>query len=608
MNDENAILSYYQGIQDGSIVVGKWIRMLYDVIVDGLESKRWFFDQRKASMALRFIEKFCHHYKGQLAPGRVRLSLWQRAAISVIFGIVDQDGARQFTECLWVVGRKQGKTLVAAGIMTYFAYAAGEFGSEIYFLAPKLAQADLCYSALEFNVNHEPDLQKRTKSTKSRGLFIRESNTMIQKLPFTDRKSDGYNPMAWTADEVAAWVGDRGLKQWEVMVSGTISRGEPFGLAISSAGYENEGLYDEMFRRGTQFLMGNSREEHFLPIFYTIDDIGKWDDINELRKSLPGLGESVSVKTILKEISTAHESISKAREFKTKYCNVKQNSSAAWMPAEVIRKCFTGGMGTGWKQGDPEAPNSLRLEDFRDHYCLAGIDLSQSIDLTSACIIIEKDETLWIFSKFWLPAGRLQEATQRDGIPYEIMIQRGLLELSGDQFIDVHDVFNWFKSLVKDYKIFPLQVGYDRYTAQYLVQDMENANFHMESVFQGWNLTGIQDNFEGLMREGRIKCANDNDLLKIHMLDAAQQIETGTSAHARKKLVKINKNAHVDGVAAILDAMCMRQNHWAEMGARLSNRKDGSRSSVNGGDKNAAAKTDTPGGLKLGRQAGIQAD
>lgn len=177
MNDENAILAYYQRIRDGSIVTGKWIRMLYEVLVDGIESKRWYFDQRKASNAIRFIERFCHHYKGKLAPQRITLSLWQRAALSAMFGIVDEDGTRQFNECMFVVGRKQGKTLMAAGIETYMAYAAGEYGSEIYFLAPKLDQADLCFSAFEFNVDHEPDLEKRTKSTKSRGLYIKETNT-----------------------------------------------------------------------------------------------------------------------------------------------------------------------------------------------------------------------------------------------------------------------------------------------------------------------------------------------------------------------------------------------------------------------------------------------
>jgi len=556
MNEENAIYTYYQGIQDGSITVGKWIRMLYEVIIDGLESGRWTFDQRRANSAIGFIERYCHHYKGKLAPGRIKLSLWQKAALSLMFGIIDADGIRQFTECMFVVGRKCGKTLIAAGLETYFAYAAGEFGSEIYFLAPKLAQADLAFSALEFNVDHEPTLQKKTKSTKTRGLYIKESNTTIQKLPFADKTSDGYGPMSWVGDEGSSWVGDKGLKQWEVMVSGTGARDEPFGIMISSAGYVNEGIYDELFRRGTAFLMGNSQEEHILPILYTIDDQKKWDDLNELRKSLPGLGESVSIKFILKEIATARESLSKKTEFLTKYCNIKQSSSQAWFRSEDVQKMFG---------------HRLALTDLKNHYCLAGVDLSQTTDLTSACIALQKDDIIWIHSHFWLPKNRIEEATRRDGVPYQIMIDRGFMSTSGTEFIDTNDVLEWFKSLVRDWKIYPLQVGYDRYSAQEWVQLMEKASFHMESVFQGWNLTGIEDTFEGMLREGRIRDMDDNDLLKIHMMDAAQQIETRTSAHPRKKLVKLSKNAHVDGVAAILDAMCMRANHWAEMGRRLMN-------------------------------------
>ena len=556
MSKENAILAYYQGIQDGSICVGKWIRMLYERILDGLECKQWFFDQRKADNCIQFFETYCHHNKGPLAPQRIRLSLWEKASLSLIFGIVDDDALRQFTEVLWVIGRKQGKTLLAGGVGNYVAYVAGEYGSEIYYLAPKLDQADLCYGAFEFNVNAEPDLLKRTKSTKYRGLFIKESNTSVRKLPFSDRKSDGYNPMLYVGDEVASWLGDRGLKQWEVMASGTGARREPLGMAISSAGYENEGIYDELVKRGTGFLMGNSREKHLLPILYMIDDINKWDDINELRKSLPGLGDSVSVKFILREIDTAHASLSKKTEFITKYCNIKQNSSQAWFDAQTIDKAFG---------------NSLRLEDFRNTYALGGIDLSQTTDLTSACVLIERDGVIWIFSHFWLPAEKLEIATKRDEIPYPAMIERGHLSLSGTELIDYRDVRDWFMRLVRDYKIFPLQIGYDRYSAQYLVQEMTERNFHMESVSQGYNLTGIEDNFEGMLREGKIRCADDNSLLKIHLLDSAQQMESNTSAHPRKKLAKISKYAHVDGTAAILDALCMRQNHWQEMGRRLMN-------------------------------------
>lgn len=545
---ENEILAYYQAIESRAVTVGKWIQKLYTIIVDGLESKRWFFDQRKANNATRFIERYCRHNKGPLAPNHLELSLWEKALMSLIFGVVDAEGKRQFTEVFIVVGRKMGKTLIAAGVTTYIAYAVGEFGSEIYFLAPKLEQADLCFSAFEFNVDHDPALKKRTRSTKTRGLFIKESNTTVKKLPFSDKKSDGYNPMLFIADEVSSWQAARGLKQWEVMVSGTGAREEPLGLAISSAGYENDGVYDELFKRGTAFLNGNSREEHLLPVLYMIDDVEKWDDINELRKSLPGLGESVSVKFILKEIDTAYTSLSKRTEFLTKYCNIKQNSAAAWLEAQAVKKAFP--------------PNEFELEDFRGCYALGGIDLSMSTDLTAAVVLIERGGICYFFTRFFLPAEKIQEATARDGLPYEAYIKRGILTVSGENYVDYHDVYNWFVELLEEKQIYTLMIGYDKYSAQYLVQDLEAYGFHTEPVGQGYNLTGVFNEMEGMIKDGKLQCATNNDLMKIHMLDSAMKIEAERN---RRMLIKISKNAHIDGMAALSDAMLSRHLHYEEM-------------------------------------------
>ena len=557
--ESNAITEYRNEIETGGVVVGKWIRQLYDVISKGLAEGRWFYDEKLANNAIGFIERFCHHYKGALAPKRIRLSLWQKAAISRIFGIVDAGGKRQFREVFWVVGRKQGKTLLAAAIATYMTYAAGEFGSEIYFLAPKIDQADLCYSALEYNVHAEPELDAITRSTKYRGLMVGETNTMVKKLAFSSKRSDGYSPQFYCADEVAAWPGANGLKQWEVMVSGTGARAEPLGMAISSGGYENEGLFDELMKRSTAFLMGNSREQHILPIIYMIDDPEKWNDLTELRKSLPGMGESVSEEFIRKEIDVAEESIPKAIEVKVKYANLKQSMSTCWLRAEDINKAF------GFHKD---------MESLAGHYCVGGLDLSQSVDLTSACIVTEVDGILWVHSHFWLPNKRLEEATKRDGIPYEIYIKKGFLSLSGEEFINNEDVLLWFMDLVKRWKIYPLIIGYDRWSSLELVQKLERKSFHVDSVKQGFNLSNVSDIFEGMLREGRIRDMDDNDLLKIHMADAAQQMENSSEyAHPRKKLVKISKTAHVDGVAALLDAMAMRQFKWAEMGTRLTNVK-----------------------------------
>ena len=244
--------------------------------------------------------------------------------------------------------------------------------------------------------------------------------------------------------------------------------------------------------------------------------------------------------------------MSKKAEFMTKYCCIKQNSSLAWLPSQLIEKA----------SGDP-----LKLEDFRNSYCVAGIDLSQTRDLTACTAVIEKDGELYVFAKFFLPTERIDEASQRDGLPYNIYIQRGLLQASGDNFVDYHDCFDWFRSLVEDYQIYPLVTGYDRYSAQYLIQDMQQYGFVMDDVYQGENLYGVIQETQGILEDGHLHLG-DNDLMKIHLLNSAIKMST---ERGRGKLVKINPNDHIDGCAALLDAMCVRQKWFAEYGEQLKN-------------------------------------
>lgn len=548
---DNYILAYYQKINDGSIVVGQWIRMLYQIIVSGIEDGTYVFNQQKANRAIRFIETFCRHNKGKLAPQQFKLSLWEKAFISCLYGIVDNNDKRIFREIVLFVGRKNGKTLIGAAIIAYEAYADGEYGSEIYCVAPKLDQSDLVFSAFEFTKNKNPDLEKRTRKRKN-DYIIDQNNTTIKKIAFNEKKSDGYNPMLTVADEISSWPAARGLKQYEVMVSGTAARIEPITLSISSGGYVDEGIYDELFKRGTRFLKGESSDKRLLPVFYMIDDPEKWDDINELRKSLPGLGESIPIQFMLDQIDIARESLSKRTEFLCKYCNLKQNSSMAWLSVQTINKCFE---------------EHIELNDFDSTYCVAGLDLSQTTDLTAAIILIEKGGEMFVFSKFWLPAEKITDAIARDGLPYEHYIQKGWLEPSGDNFIDYHDCFKWLTSMVEQHEILPLQVGYDRYSAQYLIQDLKQYGFKCDDVYQGDNLWPVLQEMEGFMKDGKVHI-EENDLLKVHLLNAAIKM---SNERGRGRLVKLRNNMHIDGVAAMADAFCVRQKWYGELGNQLAN-------------------------------------
>ena len=547
----NYILAYYQAIKDGTVTVGKWVRLIYEYIVNGLESGLFFFDQKKANRAIRFIESFCHHHEGALAPRLIVLELWQKALISVIFGIVDAEGLRQFREVFFVVGRKNGKTLLAAAIAEYMTFLDGEYGGRVYFAAPKLEQANLCFEAYYQMILQEPELSAMAQKRRT-DIYVKDNNTTAKPLAFSAKKSDGLNVHLGVLDECASWQGDPGIKFYEVIKSSMGARRQPLLLAMSTSGYVNDGIFDELMKRATRFLLGDSNEKRLLPLLYMIDDVEKWNDINELRKANPNLGVSVSVDYILEEIAIAEQSLSRKVEFLTKYANVKQNSSAAWLSTQnVERMCG----------------KALRIEDFRDTYCVAGIDLSQTRDLTAAVIVIEKNGEFYVFARFYLPGEKIDECTARDGVPYGLYIKRGLLFPSGTNFIDYHDAYNWMTELVESLHIYPLMTGYDRYSAQYLVQDMEAYGFRTDSVYQGENLWTVLQEIEGLIEDGRIHIG-DNDLLKMHLLNSAIKM---SNERGRGRLVKIAPTLHIDGTAALADAFTVRSKYAQEMGEQLKN-------------------------------------
>lgn len=571
MAGDNWIYAYYQGIKDGTYTVGRWIALIYEKIIQDLEAKRYFFDQKKANAAIEWIESHCFHTEGPLAPGFIKLEVWQKAFFSCVYGLVDEKGHRQFREVVLLVGRKNGKTKIASSLGDYTYRQEGGFGARVFCIAPKLDQADLVYNDIWMMTTLDPEWQELKEDltqTNERGMRIKDDsmlarhrqsdlsipgiNSTVKKIAFSAKKSDGFNPSLAICDEVAALAGDAGLKQYEVMKSGMGARPEGILLSCTTAGYISDGIFDELMKRSTRFLLGESKETKLLPFLYMIDDIDKWNDINELRKANPNLGVSVSVDYMLEEIAIAEGSLSKKAEFMCKYCNIKQNSSLAWLPAQNIAAI---------------SGEAIDLESLRGSYCVAGLDLSQTTDLTAAVAVIEKDGRLNVLAHFWMPSEKIDEATERDSVPYWTYVKRGFLSLSGENFVDYHDCYAWFTSLISEHELYPLKIGYDRYSSQYLVKDLESSGFQCDDVYQGDNLWPVLQEMEGLIKDKQLYIG-DNDLLKMHLLNAAvkMSIERG-----RGRLIKINQTARIDGVAALADALCVRQKWHGEIGAQLKN-------------------------------------
>ena len=372
---------------------------------------------------------------------------------------------------------------------------------------------DEAHSSAVFDAFHkisvmDPDLAKEHQKRRS-DIYIPAKNTTVAKLAFNARKADGFNPQFTNCDEIEAWPPAAGLKQYDVMTSGTGAREEPLTMSTGTAGYENDGIYDELFARGTAFLKGNSEETAILPIIYQADDGEKWDTLEEISKANPNLGVSVQWSFFEEEIRIARASRSKRVEFKAKYLNLKQNSSVAWLDFATVAACKC---------------EQYRLEDFRGCKCVAGI-------------------------------------------PYDKFREQGDLIVTPGHTVDYHLVYDWLVALVKQYKIIPLRIGYDRYSADYLVQDLEKAGFTTDDVYQGTNLTPVITEFEGGLLNGLYRIGQNN-LLMSHLLNVALK---ENSEDDRKKPIKISKRSHIDGAVAVLDALTMKMKYHKQIGARLKN-------------------------------------
>ena len=193
MSGDNWIYTYYQRISNGSENVGRWIALLYEYLVKALHDKQFFFDPKVANDAIEYMETHAFHTEGDLAPNPLTLEPWQKAYLSAVYGIKDERGRRQFQEIFLLIGRKNGKTLLASGQGKY-DWEMGGFGQRIYCVAPKLDQADLVYNSIWTMEQLDPAYQERkAKLEADKKARVRTDDPDLPRHRMTDLYIPGAN-------------------------------------------------------------------------------------------------------------------------------------------------------------------------------------------------------------------------------------------------------------------------------------------------------------------------------------------------------------------------------------------------------------------------------
>lgn len=551
MTSKNPIYDYWEWMNENRIKVSTKIYKTYKYIIDFLEDpdSEWEYDEKRANHAINFIERFCKHSKGKMGGKPFILELWQKAKVAATFGIVHKiTGERKYQRVVLIVARKNGKSTLSAAEGLYLFIADGEPGAEIYSVATKKDQAKIIWLEAKRMVKKSPALSKRIKPLVAE--LTCEINDGIYKPVGRDSDTlDGLNVHGATMDEIHAWT-DKNL--YDVIVDGTSARDEPLILITTTAGTVRENVYDDIYDEAERTINGyfdpdGYKDERSLFLVYELDDRKTWKDEKTWMQANPGLGTIKKTDALRDKVNKAKANTKLVKNLLTKDFDIPETTSEAWLTFETI-----------------DNRDTFNIKELKPRYCIGGIDLSATTDLTCATIVfrIPDDENIYIKQMYWLPSDLIELRSQEDKIPYNIWEERGLLRRSGTNKVDYKDVTKWFLEVQNEMDCYIFRIGYDRWSAGYLVDELEQT-FGKITVPVAQGAKTFSNPMKRLESDLKAKKVNyeNNPITKWNLSNAAIK----TDSNDNIALVKTsNPRRRIDGVASLMDALVVYEDNFDE--------------------------------------------
>ena len=538
----NPIIDYNNAIQTGKIVACDKIKIIYKHLSDEIQNpkSKYFYDEKRAMHAVTFIEKFCKHSKGKWGGKPVILELWQKAFICALFGVLKKaTGKRRFNEAILLIGRKNGKSLLASAISIYMMIADGEAGAECYAVATKRDQAKIVWQEAQRMVKKSPCLSAIIKC-RTNELKCDNFESNFKPLSSESNTLDGLNTHYAGMDEIHAWK-DKNL--YDVIIDSTSAREEPIVLSLSTMGFVREGIFDILYDMASRCLMsikdGNAFNENFLPIVYELDKREEWATPENWIKANPNLGVSKSYDYMQNAYNKVVDDNRKLANFLTKDCNIKETVAEAFFSFDEINN-----------------EETFKIEELQPKYYIGGFDLSETTDLTSACAMFElpdRPNTLFVESMYWLPFDLLEKRVKEDKIPYDVYYNQGLLRLSNGNKIDRKDVEDWFIELAFKHKLYPSFIGYDRWCAHEVVTNMK-TKFGAPCMYEVKQYAKVLSNPLKMLANdfrGKKIVYNNNPITKWCLTNLAVKTDVNGNIQPIKA---VHQTRRIDGAMAILDA------------------------------------------------------
>lgn len=531
MNHATVAKRYAREVAAGKRVAGKYTRLACERFNADLKRKDLEFRPDAGARVCRFIEKF-HHVKGIWASRKeaIKLEPWQCWMLCNLFGFHTLAGERRFTEAYIRVARKNGKSILGAGIGLYMLSADGEFGAEVYSGATSEKQAWEVFRPARLMAQKDEEFANHYGvEINAKNLNIPEDDSRFE--PVIGKPGDGSSPHCAIVDEFHEH------KTWDMyntMVTGMGARANPLVFMITTAG---EAIGSPCFEKDDEvkkILSGAVEADRVFGVIYSADDDDDWTSVAAMKKANPNMGVSVSRRYLEGQLESAKRTPQAQAAYKTKNLNLWVSSGSAFLNEYAWRKCHA----------------DVSIEQMSGKECIFGVDLASRVDFVAVCkLFFEKQDgnlIYWPFWRFFLPENRLDD--DKSG-KYMAWAKEGLIELHEDDEIDFAKLR---AAILEDANLHnPAEIAYDPWKAIGMEQELSAAGLTMVKIPQTIaHFTDPMNELEAAHLSGRIKM-QPNRVADWMAANLIAKVDTNGNKKPRKE-VQQNKN---DGMVALLMAI-----------------------------------------------------
>lgn len=523
---------YAEQVVKGKIVASKnnissAQRHLNDLKRQGTDDFPWIFVEDKGHHPVRFIEKFCKPSKGDY--DKLVAQPWQHFVIGSLYGWVHKDtGIRRFREGLIFIGRKNGKSTLISGLSLYSFSKDGENGADVFLLANTKQQASIIFDEAKAMVKKSPKLRRQFRPTRD---YIAYDKTIskIEARASDSEKLDGLNTHLGVFDEIHEF---KDYKLINVIKKSRGSRKQPLILYITTAGYQLDGPLVKYYDDGVQVLDGAIVDERTFYYFAELDNEKEFEKPEAWIKANPNMGVSLDLDVLMDDWDKDKRTPEERSDFITKQFNIFANGSKVpFIDFKTLEK----------------NDEHMEIKALEGAEGVAGYDLSDSEDFTSACIEFPLDTgEVFVLSHSWIPLKKVKEGNEK--IPYREWEKDGHLTIVDEEYINKDIVEEWIEKQAEIYNI-PL-ITYDPAKAFRLNKSLEEKGFETEKVRQGFVTLGpALDDLKEMFLDGKV-IFNENPLLRWYI----NNVELVKDRNNNRLPTKAGRYRKIDGFAALLNA------------------------------------------------------